>query len=115
MHQKTIQETFDRAIDLLEKKLHTNIKTAVLIIRTEDGEYEVSKGHGSNVIIMQLGSVQTKVATLLQKPSLFPGQIAICSLCGGTGRDLDNSFQNCATCKGGGQVILIAKGEDKYR
>lgn len=113
MHEKIIQETFDKALDLLEKKLHAKIKTAVLTIRTKDGEYEVSKGHSSNITIMQLGSVQTKVAALLQRPSLFPGQIAICSLCGGNGRDLDNSFQNCATCKGGGQIILIAKGEDK--
>lgn len=64
--EKITQETFDRAIELLEKKLHTNIKTAVLTIRTEDGEFEVIKGNEDNVIIMQMGAVQTKIAVLLQ-------------------------------------------------
>lgn len=103
--QKTTQETFDKAIELLEKKLHTKVKAAILTIRTEHGEFEVIKGNRDSVIIMQLGSVQAKVVNLLQKPTMA-GQIAVCSLCDGGGRDLDNSFKPCSTCKGGGQVVL---------
>jgi hypothetical protein len=109
--QKTTQETFDKAIELLEKKLHTKVKTAILTVRTEDGEFEVFKGNRDNIIIMQLGSVQIKIANLLQRP-LQANQIVICSLCGGSGRDLENSFKPCEVCRGGGQVVLVNNSEE---
>lgn len=114
MSSQKIQEIFDRAMELLEKKLHTKVKTAILTVRTEDGIFEVSKGNTDSIVIMQIGSVQTKVANLLQKP-LQANQIMNCSLCGGSGRDLEDPYDKCSVCLGGGEVILIEKGEKNGR
>lgn len=104
--QKIAQETFERAINLLEKKLNVTIKTAVLTFKTPFQTIEIIKGKSETVALMQITQARNMMVQLIQE-NTRENDLIECRDCEGRGEQIldGGTLYTCPTCKGGGELI----------